>query len=123
MNRLLRRTWLPALGLGIFYAVTLAFVMNGPELGWSSESAVTGGVFTLLLLVHPAVTWLVSAFVAYRHGLVWPLIPLAALVFVPTALLILNDSALIYCLLYAVAALFGLVAGVGVRRLQRPATA
>lgn len=123
MTRLLRRTWLPALGLGIFYAVTLALVMNGPELGWSRPEDVTGGVFTLLLLAHPAATWLVAAFVAYRHGLMWPLIPLAALWFVPAALLILNDSALIYTLLYAVSALFGLVAGLGVRRLQRPAVA
>lgn len=73
--------------------------------------------YASLLFVNPALILFAAALYAWRHGFLGILPWLFALAFVPAALVVYNDSALVYAIGYAVIGYAGQGAGLLAHRL------
>lgn len=112
----LRKAWPYAVVLGIAYLVVPLIgsaILSGTG---ADDMVVTGFYLTALVGYYPALTFAVSSLAGFRHGLIWLLVPLVAVAFVPTVNIIYNASAYVYAGVYAVFAALGLLAGWGLRR-------
>lgn len=112
----LRMTWPYAVALAVGF---LALPLIGAEvLKAQGADPVIGQSFLVACLIgyFPTMTFGAAMLAGYRHGIAWTMVPLAGLAFLPASRVVYNDTALVYAVVYAVVAVIGLVAGIGLRR-------
>lgn len=71
----------------------------------------TGGYITYLLVIAPVMSFLCALFPSMKYGyeLLFPV--MCGLLFVPSAFLYFNETAIIYAIVYGACALFGSILG------------
>lgn len=77
---------------GLFYVLPPLINIGGYNFGWL--------MVPLLLLMFPAVTFLLCVYDAWRNGFSWLLPLLAAALFLGTVFLYYNETALFYVVIY-----------------------
>lgn len=112
----LRRSWPYAAALAV---AQLVVPWLGALIVGDRDVALKSLWLTTLLLVNPVLALVAGALVGHRNGPDWLFVALAALAFVPAALLVYNDSALIYAVAYGACAALGVGAGLLLRRASR----
>lgn len=115
MYHTLKKSWPYLLiALVIYFAPALAQLYANPV-------DVKGVWFAALLLFNPVAALTLGAVFGYRHGFRVLFALLITLLFIPAALIVYNDSAFVYLIPYAIAALLGLTLGWALHRLsERP---
>lgn len=87
--------------------------------GTITDEDVTLSGIASLVLVNPVAILVAGAVYTWRHEFSWLLPWLIGLAFVPAALLVYNDTALPFALVYAAVAHLGEGLGILARRLRR----
>lgn len=90
----------------LFYVIPLTYKLNVPK-----ELAIT-----MLLLDNPVVSLATSAVYGFKHKFKWYYLLFEPVLFIPSAYLFYNDSAIIYAALYEIFCLIGLGLGVIIGR-------
>lgn len=88
--------------------------------GTITKEDITLSAYASLLFVNPLVVLVAGGLYAWRHGFHALLPWLFGLAFIPAALVVYNDTALIYAVLYAALAYLGQGIAVVARRVTRP---
>ncbi|MDO4754306.1 MAG: hypothetical protein Q4A41_04815 [Bacillota bacterium] len=76
----------------------------------------TGSAMFIILLVIPLIVFLVSTFHAVLNGFTWYFSVIVGLLWTPIMFLLLNNSATVYVLIYAVVSYVGQLSGVVLSR-------
>lgn len=119
MTRILRKSWPYWLAMLAVYLLP-GIPMVAARLGAAvSGLDITGLASVGLMGLNPTAALVITALFSYRHGAVWLFPVVAALLFLPAALLVYNSTAFVYAIGYLVFALLGLGLGLLLRRRRR----
>lgn len=119
MTRILRKSWPYVLALFVVFMAPAVGLLIGRFGGGEIALSLKGLFFIALLGINPAASLVAGALAGYRHGPLWLMPVLAALSFLPAALIVYNSSAFVYAIGYAVFAFAGLGLGLALRGRKR----
>lgn len=100
----------------LFYLVIFITFYLLPALFLDSEK---DKYITLLLLLFPIVTLLISMIYGKNNGIKWYFSFILAIIFIPTIFIYYNTSALVYSLFYLIISLLGQILGYIIEKIVK----